>query len=106
MRVKSQETPQDLRRRVANKLESIRGTPMAPGGDAARLGDEACPIYRPDIEGVAYWEFDVVGLKSTQAREHEGRSSGVGFMLASAGRHDVPIPHWSLTAEPPSRALE
>ena len=106
MRVKLQETPQDLWRRVAQKLESVRGTPMAAGGDAARIGDQAYPIYRPDIDAVAYWEFEIVGLKATRARQHEGRSSGSGFMLASAGRHDLPIPHWSLDAEPPSRALE
>jgi hypothetical protein len=79
---------------------------MAAGAEAARLGDEVCPIYRPDMKAIAYWEFEIVGLKATQAREHEGASSGSGFMLATAGRHDVPIPHWSLTAEPPSRALE
>lgn len=106
MRVKLQDTPQDLWRRVAQKLESIRGTPMAPGADAARLGAEACPIYRPDIDGVAYWEFEITGLKTTRARDHEGRGSGAGFMLASVGRHDVPVPHWSLEIEPPSRALE
>jgi hypothetical protein len=106
MRVKLKEIPQEVWRRVANKLESIRGTPMAPGGDNASIGDLACPIYRPDIEGVAYWEFEIAGLKKIQTREHEGQSSGVGFMLASNGRHDIPIPHWSLTIEPPSRALE
>ena len=106
MRMKLQESPRDLWRRVAQKLESVRGTPMAEGADGAHLGDEVCPIYRPDIAAIAYWEFEVVGLKATRAREHEGRSSGSGFILATAGRHDVPIPHWSLTAEPPSRALE
>jgi hypothetical protein len=106
MRVKLQETPPDLWRRVAQRLESIRGTPLATGGDAAHLADAAYPIYRPDIKEVAYWEFEVVGLKTTKARGHEGRSSGGGFILASAGRHDVPIPHFSLDVEPPSRALE
>lgn len=106
MRVKVEETPQDIRRRVATKLESIRGTPMAEGADGAHLGKQACPIYRPDIKGVAYWEFDIEGVKGTKAREHEGKSSGFGFMLASTGAHDFPIPHWSLTNEPPSRALE
>jgi len=79
---------------------------MAPGGNGAHLGEQACPIYRPDIEGIAYWEFEIAGLKETQPREHDGPSSDVGFILASTGRHDVPIPHWSLTIEPPSRALE
>jgi hypothetical protein len=27
-------------------------------------------------------------------------------MILSAGRHDVPVPHWSLELEPPSRGLE
>jgi hypothetical protein len=104
--VKIEEVPRDLRRRVAQRLESIRGTPMAPGADSARLGDSACPIYRPDVEGVAYWEIEIVGLKATRARDRKGRGGAAGFVLASAGRHDVPLSHWSLTIEPPSRALE
>ena len=106
MRVKLQEAPRELWRRVADKLESIRGTPMAPGANDAYLGELACPVYRPDVKDVAYWEFEIAGLKETQAREREGQSSGVGFMLASTGAHDLPIPHWSLAVEPPSRALE
>ena len=106
MRVKLQETPIQLRRLVANKLESIRGTPMAPNSKGAYLGELACPIYRPDIEGIAYWEFEIAGLEKILPREHQGSSSGVGFMLASTGSHDLPVPHWSLTIEPPSRALE
>ncbi len=106
MRVEMQETPQELWRRVANKLESVRGTPMAPGANDAYLGKLACPVYRPDVKGVAYWEFEIAGLKEVRSRGHEGQSSGVGFMLASTGAHDVPIPHWSLAVEAPSRALE
>ena len=106
MRVKLQETPIQLRRLVANKLESIRGTAMAPNGKGVCLGELACPIYRPDIEGVAYWEFEIAGLEKILPREHDGQSSGVGFMLVSTGKHDLPVPHWSLTIEPPSRALE
>lgn len=106
MRVKIQEVPLNLRRRAANHLESIRGTPMAPGADAARIGDMACPVYRPDIQGVAYWEIEIKGLKQTRARGHEGKSSGLGFILLSTGQHDVPIPHWSVEAEPPSYGLE
>jgi hypothetical protein len=106
MRVKIQEVPLSLRRRAANHLESIRGTPMAPGADTARIGDLACPVYRPDIKDVAYWEIEIKGLKQTRARGHEGQSSGLGFVLVSAGKHDVPIPHWSVEAEPPSYGLE
>ena len=106
MRVKLEEVPQELRRRVAQRLESIRGTPMAAAADGARLGDEVCPIYRPDIKDVAYWEFEIVGLKGTTTRDRKGEGNGVGFMLATAGRHDIPLSHWSLSIEPPSRALE
>ena len=106
MRVKIEDVPQALRRRAATMLESVRNTPMAPNSGNARLGDVACPIYRPDVRGVAYWEFEIAGLKKTLARQHDGKSSGVGFVLVSVGRHDVPIPHWSVTSEPPSRALD
>lgn len=100
MRVLFEEVPLDVRRRVANFLESLRETLME-GAEAARLGNSACPIHRPDVRGVAYWEVEVVGLKATPTN-----TSGVGFVIASAGRHDMPIPHWSLNRPPPSRALE
>lgn len=106
MRKKLEEIPLEIRRRVANKLESIRGTAMAPGGESSYLGKEVCPIYRPDIKDVAYWEFEIAGLKDVRSREHEGKSSGLGFILVSTGKHDIPFPHWSLTNESPSRALE
>lgn len=106
MRVKISEVPLGLRRRAANHLESIRGTDMATGHDQMRLGDKACPVYRPDIDGVAYWEIEVKGVKETKARGHAGKSSGMGFLMLSTGPHDVPIPHWSLDTEPPSYGLE
>jgi hypothetical protein len=112
MRLKIDEVPQDLRRRVAQRLESLRNTKMSEGVQEAQLGDEVCPIYRPDIKGVAYWEFEIVGLKTTSARDrksdgpNDGAGGGVGFILATTGRHDIPLSHWSLSIEPPSRALE
>lgn len=106
MRTKLQAVPLDIRRRVAHKLESIRESGMVPGLENAYLGAEVCPVYRPDIKDVAYWEFEIAGLKEVMSRQHEGKSSGVGFMLASTGSHDIPIPHWSVNNEPPSRALE
>ena len=65
MRVKRDEVPLEIRRRAARQLELIRGTPMAPGADAAQLGEEACPVYRPDVKGVAYWEIEITGVKAT-----------------------------------------
>lgn len=109
MRVKRGDVPLAIRRRAARHLEAMRGLAMAAGADAARLGEEACPVYRPDVRGVAYWEIEVTGVKSTVRSGEDGRpgaGSGTGFLLLSAGKHDVPIPHWSLELEPPSRAVE
>jgi hypothetical protein len=106
MRVKIQDLPQDLRRRVANKLESLKGTNSEEGVNSAQLAETVCPVYRPDMRAIAYWEFEITGLKNIAPRDHAEKSSGTGFMLASAGGHDVPFPHWSLSSEPPSRALE
>ncbi len=108
MRVSFDEVPLEVRRRAARHLEAVRGTPMAPGADGARLGDEACPVYRPDVKGVAYWELEVVGVKAATRRGTNGRPgrSDRGFVVVSTGAHDVPVPHWSVELEPPSRTLE
>jgi hypothetical protein len=105
MRAKLEEVPVEVRRRAARHLEGIRGTPMAPGSKKAALGEEACPLYRPDVRGVAFWEIEVLGTK-TATREPDGRRGDRAFIVVSTGRHDVPIPHWSMELEPPSRSLE
>jgi hypothetical protein len=109
MRVKRSEVPIAIRRRAARHLEAMRGLAAAAGAEAMQLGDEACPVHRPDVRGVAYWELEVTGVKSTVRGNGDGQpggGSGTGFLILSAGKHDVPIPHWSLELEPPSRALE
>src|SRR5262245_9003459 len=95
-------------RQAVRHLESIRGTPIGEGADSATLGPEACPLRRPDVRGVAYWEFEIIDL---QPRSNGGISdprvgTGRGFIIVSAGRHDIPVPHWSLDRDTPSRALE
>lgn len=108
MRVPLEKVPIPVWRLAARHLESVRGAPLAQGADAASLGPEACPLYRPDIKGVAYWEFEIVGLKRQipEAVRSPRVGTGTGFIVVSAGRHDVPVPHWSLDRNPPSRALE
>lgn len=126
MRVPLEKVPVEVWRQAARHLESIRGAGVAPPGspvpvtrggthipigagtEAASLGAEVCPLYRPDVKGIAYWEFEIVGLKRPVA---EGLTdprvgTGAGFIVVAAGRHDVPIPHWSLDRNAPSRALE
>lgn len=107
MRAKLDDVPLALTRRAARHLETIRGTELAPGSEAARLGDEACPIYRPDVRGIAYWEFEIAGVKaSSRTGEKQKRGSRSGFLILAVNRGDAPIPHWSVELEPPSRALE
>ena len=108
MRVPLAKVPVGVWRQAARHLESIRGTAMGEGADAAVLGPEACPIYRPDVKGVAYWEFEITGLKraAPEGVKDPRLGTGTGFVVVAAGRHDVPVPHWSLDRNPPSRALE
>jgi len=120
MRVSTKDVPLNVRRIAAQHLESLRGTELIMGAEKARLADEVVPIYRPDIDGVAYWEFSVVdaagrrpALRSTgfdsecppTAREggrHNVNVEPIGFIVASSGRHDFPVSHWSLNRLPPS----
>jgi hypothetical protein len=118
-----------VRRCAAQRLESLRATTLGLDAATVRLGTEACPIYRPDIDGVAYYEIELLGGSSAPVqlitpraaalrlfdREHQtplgaGRppqmGPGLGFLIASAGPHDFPIPHWSLQGLPPSRILD
>jgi hypothetical protein len=59
MSIELAKVPMPIRRKAAQHLESIRGTPMAPNASAARLTDEVWPIHRPDLDEVAYYEFAV-----------------------------------------------
>ncbi|HYN50818.1 MAG TPA: hypothetical protein VES62_07815 [Thermoleophilaceae bacterium] len=88
---------------------------MAPLADGATLASEVWPIYRPDLEEIAYYEFTVpvgpaarqlatsaAGLSALLAAE---RDRGQGFILVATGPHDFPIPHWSLDRPPISSQL-
>ena len=61
------------------------------------LGDEVTAIYRPDIEEVAYYEFEV--------RNSAEKDRTTGFIVVSAADHDHPISHWSLNNTPVSSRL-
>ena len=52
----------------------------------ARLADQAYPIYRPDLDSVAYYEFPVVS---------GDRDYPTGFMLLATGPHDYRVVQWS-----------
>jgi hypothetical protein len=98
MRIPASQVPVAARRRAAQHLEAVRDTEMGVRARRARLGDQVLPIYRPDLEDPAYYEFEVeLGTTSGPSK---------GFIVVSAGRHDYPVPHWSFDAEPVGRRLE
>jgi hypothetical protein len=117
--------PVETRRRAAQHLESVRETEMGVKARRARLGDEVAIVFRPDLDDVAYYEFEVdlratrstrVATRAGRAAETglaelmgDGEASSVGargFIVVSAGAHDHPVPHWSFDTEPVARRLE
>lgn len=115
MQIDMEEVPIGIRRRVAQLLENTRKSGMDPTGGRASLSGEVTAFYRPDLDGIAYYEFAVDlgrggdGVVAVSGRgEKLGRMrlpARTGFIIAAAGEHDHPIAHWSLDREPPSRQL-
>ncbi len=110
MRVPIDQVPLDVRRRAARLLQSL--VELAPEKQravlaAARLGDEATPVHRPDLDQVAYWELEVVGVTTELPLDNaEPKEYDRGFIVVATDAHDVPVPHFSLELAPPSRRLE
>jgi hypothetical protein len=77
------------RGRAERLLQSVAGTGMAPGWTAPRI-TSARPVLRPDVDGVAYYEFAV---------------DPAGYVVASTGEHDRPIAQWDHASPPPSQQL-
>lgn len=123
MEVPLAQVPLAVRRVAAQHLESLRDTEVMAGLRGARLAPTAIPVYRPDVQGVAYYEFRVTAPETRvlvtrgfswetdvrRARRKSGEPSPgnvVGFILASTGPHDFPVAHWSLDRPPPSQQVQ
>jgi len=92
------QVPLRFYRMALEHMQSVRGTSMAPGWDRAFLGAQVTPLYRPDIQGVAYYEFPVF-TPTAGAASDSGASNAAGFIVVATGEHDFPIPHWDFTGE-------
>ncbi|MCB9919125.1 MAG: hypothetical protein H6832_12045 [Planctomycetes bacterium] len=66
-----------------------RASPDLEGWQNARLG-ASVPFYRPDVDGIAYYEFAV---------------APVGFVIVSTGAHDIPVASFSHLSSPHSQRL-
>jgi hypothetical protein len=89
------EVPLEVHRHAAQLLEDVRGTDSAPGWDRAVLATTVKLLRRPDVEGVAYYEFTV-----TDGRKPKGH------IVASATEGDFPIAHWDFTGASPTAQLD
>ncbi|MFY0581064.1 hypothetical protein ACN28S_48565 [Cystobacter fuscus] len=86
--------PRESHRLAAQLLEDVRGTESAPTWGSAILAPDVQPLYRPDVLGVAYYEFRVLV-----------RERPMGFIIVSTGSHDYPIAHWSFEGLSPTETL-
>ena len=89
------EVPLSLRRKAAQQLEDLRFSNLAPSWEKAQISSPIRPLYRPDVTGVAYYEFPVTV---------DGRPAG--FITLSTGGHDFPVAHWNFDGETPTQQLE
>lgn len=80
--------PGRVHRYAAQLLEDVRDTESAPTWKDAVLASAATPMFRPDVLGVAYYEFRVLVAQKP-----------MGFIIVSIGAHDFPVAHWAFEGE-------
>ena len=83
--VSLREISRSIYRRAGQFVEDMRFDSAAANWKTARFGERVFELYRPDIEGVAYYEFTLINA--------EGEN--VGFLTVSNGQHEQPIANWS-----------
>jgi hypothetical protein len=89
--------PLDLRRLAAQLVEDTRDNERMPNWSQAQLGAEVQPLYRPDVDGVAYYEIPVVTGPSG--------AEPAGYIIVSTRKHDFPITNWNNGGESPCEKL-
>jgi hypothetical protein len=93
-RVGADELPSGLRARAQRHVFAAVSAGVAPRWSGSMLGS-ATALYRPDVQGIAYYEVQVVGA------DHAPR----GFIVLSNGSHDYPIVQWSDRGPSPTERL-
>ena len=87
--------PIEFHRRAAQLIEEMRGSPMAPGWEEAMLDDRVRELCRPDVKGVAYYEFKVVNPDG----------SDKGFIVLSWVTTISPSPTGTMKVRPQQKML-
>lgn len=91
LRFQQRDSESACRGRALTRIAEVSGTDMAEGWDADPRIVRTTAIYRPDVQGVAYYEFEL----------DQG-----GFIIAATGEHDRPIPNWSSMGQSKIAQLE
>ncbi|MGE0143760.1 MAG: hypothetical protein AB7I19_13415 [Planctomycetota bacterium] len=90
LRFAQQDSLAVCRERAEACIAQAAGTEMAEGWSGSPAILAATPLHRPDVSGIAYFEFAV----------DQG-----GFVIVATGEHDAPIPNWSSVGLPQSVIL-
>lgn len=89
--------PMKLCRVAAQHIEDLRAHEGMPNWTQAQLGAMVYPLYRPDVDGVAYYEIPVV--------TGPAGAEPAGFIIVSTGNHDFPLAHWNNEGQSPCEDL-
>jgi len=86
-------TPMEIQRRVQQHLSAVQSA--GTDWQKATLAPYAVPLLRPDVEGIAYYDFPVIGADG----------SAQGYLIAATGEHDDPLPLVSQSGPSPTTRL-
>jgi len=90
--ISADEVPTDVLRRATEFLEELRGSDLAPEWANARINSEVRVLYRPDIQGPAYYE---VTVEKPVGDVYES----AGYIQLASGDHDYTITNWNTTGK-------
>ncbi|MCD9188596.1 MAG: RICIN domain-containing protein [Pyrinomonadaceae bacterium] len=83
--VSLRELPREVYKRAGQFVEDMRYDTVADKWRDARISDRVIELYRPDIDGIAFYEFNIVNPAGET----------IGFVTVSNGEHEQPIANWS-----------
>jgi hypothetical protein len=93
--VPSRDISTDIYKRASQFIEDMRFDSAAANWKNAQIGNRVIELYRPDIEGVAYYEFSLTNPNGESA----------GFITLSNGTHEQPIANRSDNGISPAEQL-
>lgn len=96
--IAAQEVPPEVLRHATEFLEKLRGSGLAPEWLDARINPQIGVLYRPDIQGPAYYEARVEKPSATGFQP-------AGYILLASGDHDYLVVNWGMSGMSTSEEL-